>query len=79
MSCAGSYEKNCVNYLKPQLKDPSSFELISTEVLPMDQYSERVIMKYRAKNGFGALDIFTSTFLVDQETKEVYSMYSGAI
>lgn len=74
MSC-GSYEKNCVNYLKPNLKDPKSFELVSSEIKPMDDISQIVILTYRAKNSFGALDICNSTFLVDIGTKEVVSMF----
>lgn len=59
--CISSYDGSCrrlVNEFKPMLKDPSSFEHIETRYKKMSDHV-LVIMTYRAKNSFGALDVST--------------------
>jgi hypothetical protein len=49
----GSY-RPLVEALKPTLRDPDSFEHVSTRITPVnDKGINSVIMEYRAKNGFG--------------------------
>lgn len=48
--------REVVSAVKSQLRDPSSFEHVQTRVSPMSESGEhRLVMTYRAKNGFGAL------------------------
>lgn len=48
------------NNLKSQLRDPSSFEHIETRVTPEKDGEHTIIMKYRAKNGFGGMNVGTA-------------------
>jgi hypothetical protein len=39
--------------VKDRLRDPSSFEHIDTVISPVDDGDHKVVMTYRANNGFG--------------------------
>lgn len=44
--------------IKAQLRDPESFEVVETAITPVDAKGQhRVIMTYRARNGFGGMNI----------------------
>lgn len=54
--------QSTVGQVKNQLRDPSSFEHISTRITPIDDAgNHRLVMSYRAKNGFGALTTGVAT------------------
>lgn len=51
-----------VSQVKDQLRDPSSFEHITTRITPVDDAgNHRLVMTYRAKNGFDALTTGVAT------------------
>lgn len=50
----GSYTK-FKNYIKENLKDPSSFEHVETVFTNNNDGTATVIMKYRGRNSFGAI------------------------
>lgn len=55
-----------VSYIEQNLKDPSSFDHDETRITPVDENGEHLlIMRYRAKNGFGALTIGNATATIN--------------
>jgi hypothetical protein len=47
-----------VKYVKENLRDPASYDHIETRISPVSKKGEHVlIMKYRAKNGFGGMNV----------------------
>jgi hypothetical protein len=47
--------------IKKQLRDPDSFEHIETRVTAISkENSHTIFMKYRAKNGFGGMNVETA-------------------
>lgn len=47
-----------VKYVEERLRDPDSFEHIETRITPVNENGEHMlIMKYRAKNGFGGMSV----------------------
>ena len=68
-NCISSWDGSCtklVRAFKPHLKDPDSFEHIDTGFRRYDDYV-LVVMKYRAKNSFGAFDVGTVTAKVNYD------------
>lgn len=63
----------CVEkYLENNLKDPSSLEEVAWSKAEKDSEGNyNIILKYRAKNGFGALTIETKRFTVSPQTGKV--------
>ena len=56
-------------HLEKSLKDPDSYDHIETRITPVNATgSHTLFMKYRAKNGFGALDFGSITALINNET-----------
>ena len=54
--------REVVTLVKDSLRDPDSFEHISTRVTPADERGlHTFFMEYRARNGFGGLNVITST------------------
>lgn len=54
-----------VNAVKNNLRDPSSFEHIETKVSLVSKDDEQVvIMKYRARNGFGGMNVESVVALI---------------
>jgi len=46
------------NAVKDRMRDPKSFEHVETRVTPVsDAGTHTIIMKYRAKNGFGGMNM----------------------
>lgn len=47
-----------VAYVKERLREPSSFEHISTRITPVNDKGEHtLVMEYRARNGFGGMNV----------------------
>lgn len=47
-----------VALVKQRLRDPGSFEHVETTITPVDERGEhRILMKYRARNGFGGMNL----------------------
>lgn len=48
-------------YVKKQMRDPNSFEHIETRVVPVNAKGQHtLVMKYRARNGFGGVTVGTA-------------------
>lgn len=57
--------RDVVNAVKNNLRDPSSFEHIETKLSPVLSGDRQIItMKYRAKNGFGGINIESVVVLI---------------
>lgn len=58
--------RGLVESVKASLRDPSSFEHIETRITPVDKESQHtIILKYRAKNGFGGMNVELATGVID--------------
>ncbi len=56
-------------YIKANLRDPASYDHIETKITPVSKKGEHVlIMKYRAKNGFGGMNVESLIATVKNET-----------
>lgn len=52
-----------VRYVKDRLREPDSFEHIETAIAPVDKDGQhRLRMRYRARNGFGGMNVETDFF-----------------
>ena len=53
--------RDFMNEVKRRMRDPDSFEHISTRVTPRsDAGTHTVLMEYRARNGFGGMNVGTA-------------------
>jgi hypothetical protein len=58
-----------VNTVEQQLRNPSSFEHIETSITPVDEKGQhRVMMKYRAENGFGGMNVEAVSAVIDHDS-----------
>lgn len=57
-----------VENVKAQLREPSSFEHIETRVTPNKEGKHAIIMEYRARNGFGGMNVGTAIGAFDNAT-----------
>lgn len=57
--------------LMRRLRDPDSFEMIETRVAPENEGINIVTMKYRARNGFGGMNVSTAIALMDNESCDI--------
>ncbi|WP_454883987.1 hypothetical protein [Sphingomonas oryzagri] len=58
-----------VNWVKSNTRNPKSFEHIQTVMMPIDKNGvNEVMMRYRAQNGFGGMNIETIGATVDPDT-----------
>ena len=66
MCLNGSGENQAtVDALVPTLREPDSFEHVSTIIGPVDRDgTHRLVMRYRAKNGFGGVSFGTTKAIV---------------
>lgn len=58
--CLSSWDgsfRSIIEWVKWNLKDPTSFEHVETTYSNETDGTHLIIMKYRAKNGFWALDV----------------------
>lgn len=55
--------RQIVRYVKDRLREPDSFEHIETVIWPVDKEgNHRLRMRYRARNGFGGMNVETDFF-----------------
>ena len=70
--CLSSYNgahRGVEKYVKENLRDPASYGHIETKITPVSEKGEHVlIMKYRAKNGFGGMNVESIVATVKNET-----------
>jgi hypothetical protein len=57
-----------VQQVKDQLRVPDSFEHIETRITPEVNGKHNIMMEYRAKNGFGGMNVATAVGTVDHQT-----------
>jgi len=57
-----------VAQIKDQLRDPGSFEHDETRITPEDDGKHMVMMRYRARNGFGGMNVATAMATVDHRS-----------
>lgn len=57
--------------VQAQLRDPDSFEHIETRITPNKEGKHTVFLKYRARNGFGGMNVEQAIGQVDHESCEV--------
>jgi hypothetical protein len=60
MHCLSNWDgshRGLVAAIKPNLRNPDSFDHIETRITPAKDGRHAVIMKYRAENGFGGMNI----------------------
>jgi hypothetical protein len=62
--------RSFVAQVKAQLRDPGSFEHSDTRITPATAGKHNIIMEYRAKNGFGGMNVETVIGTVDPATCE---------
>ena len=56
-------------YVKANLRDPDSYNHIETRITPVNDKGEHVlVMKYRAKNGFGGMNVESLVATVKNES-----------
>lgn len=69
--CLSSWDgshRGVVDAVKAQLRDPRSFEHISTRISKVENGRHSLIMEYRARNGFGGMNVGTAVATVDHYT-----------
>lgn len=49
--------RSAVDQIKAGLRDPDSFEHIETRIYPLDKGEHGALVSYRARNGFGGLNV----------------------
>ena len=60
--------RGLVNYVRQRLRNPSSFEHIETSITPVDKKGHHlVVMKYRAENGFGGMNVEAVPAVINHE------------
>jgi hypothetical protein len=57
-----------VQQVKDQLREPDSFEHIETRITPEVNGKHNIMMEYRARNGFGGMNVATAIGTVDHHT-----------
>src|SRR5438067_1109193 len=62
--------RSLVDQVKRQLREPDSFEHIETDIQPEVNGKHSITMEYRARNGFGGMNVATAEGVVDHETCE---------
>jgi hypothetical protein len=66
--CLSSWDgshSGVVAQVKEQLREPGSFEHDETKISPVIDGKHTVMMKYRARNGFGGMNVSTAIATVD--------------
>ncbi len=69
--------RSLVEQVKEGLRDPDSFEHDETRITPEKNGKHNVIMKYRARNGFGGMNVATAIAEVDHTTCHATLISSG--
>jgi hypothetical protein len=60
--------RSLVDQVKYQLREPDSFEHIDTQIAPEVNGKHTIMMKYRARNGFGGMNVAIAMGTVDHHT-----------
>ena len=62
--CLSQWDGNSADFIglvKARLRDPDSFEVMETRITPKDKSGvHKIYMTYRAKNGFGGMNVETA-------------------
>ena len=66
-----------VEQVKATLRDPASFEEIETKITPVKDGKHMIIMTYRAKNGFGGMNVGSAIGTVDHESCKATLVSAG--
>jgi hypothetical protein len=66
-----------VQQVKDQLREPDSFEHIETRITPEVDGRHNITMEYRARNGFGGMNVATAVGTVDHRTCEATLTSTG--
>lgn len=70
--------RSFVSKVKDQLRDPDSFAHDETKITPRDVKGQHMLtMRYRARNGFGGMNVATAMGIVDGQTCEASVITSG--
>ncbi|MDE8651468.1 hypothetical protein PYV00_07005 [Novosphingobium sp. H3SJ31-1] len=69
--------RSTVRQVKEMLREPSSFEHVETAIYPNDNGEHGLWMKYRARNGFGGMNVESIYARVDHETCEARVLPNG--
>ena len=64
----GGSNSSLVDQVKADLRDPDSFQHIETRITPVVNGEHLAIMRYRAHNGFGGMNLGTARAIVDTKT-----------
>ena len=73
----GSY-RPLVKYVEENARNPDSFEHIATVITPVNKNGvHEVIMKYRAQNGFGGMNVEAIAATVDPDTCDMTKVITG--
>lgn len=68
LSAWSGHSDSFVDAVKAQMRDPDSFEPIETRIGAVDGGKHPVVMKYRARNGFGGMNVAEAAGVIDTET-----------
>lgn len=63
-----------VRRVKTRLRDPDSFEHIETRITPNQNGEHKLMMQYRARNGFGGMTVGTAVATVANSDCSVSSV-----
>lgn len=70
--CLSSWDGSHIGvkkYVQDNMRDPDSFEHIETRITPVNNKgTHHLIMKYRAKNGFGGMTISNAIATIDNDS-----------
>jgi hypothetical protein len=69
--------RSLVDQIKQQLRDPDSFQHDETRITPEKDGKHTVFMRYRAKNGFGGMNVETAVAEVDHNTCDATIISTG--
>lgn len=78
--CLSSWDgssRNLVLAVKQNLRNPDSFEHIETRITKKDaENRHRILMQYRAENGFGGMNVEMVRATIDHESCELVGPFS---
>jgi hypothetical protein len=77
LSAWGGSNRSLVDQIKRQLRNPDSFEHDETRITPEKDGKHTAYMKYRARNGFGGMNVATAVAEVDHNTCEATIISAG--
>lgn len=66
--------REVVRRVERRLRDPDSFEHIETKITPNQNGKHRLIMEYRARNGFGGMTVGTAVATIANSDCSVSSV-----